>query len=196
MHNAIRVYDNIMTDEDLCDNIIKDFHTKDAYHMRGETFGSTRKVSEAKKSTDMLFNRLSDNNRDNYLQYLYKCLDQYKEDLPQINSVNTWSIDEGFNVQWYKPGEGFIEWHSENMGMNITSIKRMAVFMTYLNDVTDEGGTEFAVYKQKINAVKGRTVIWPADWSYSHRGIPSLTQEKYIITGWISYNNVRGEFVL
>jgi hypothetical protein len=30
---------------------------------------------------------------------------------------------------------------------------------------------------------RGLTVIWPADWTHTHRGIPSPTQEKYIVTG-------------
>jgi len=32
------------------------------------------------------------------------------------------------------------------------------------------------------------TVIWPADFTHTHRGIVSKTQEKYIATGW--YNLV------
>ena len=27
-------------------------------------------------------------------------------------------------------------------------------------------------------------MIWPSDWTFLHRGIPSLTQTKYILTGW------------
>ena len=59
--------------------------------------------------------------------------------------------------------------------------------MTYLNDVTDQGGTEF--YNQKIitEPKKGLTLIWPADWTHTHRGIASPTQDKYIATGWLSY---------
>ena len=28
------------------------------------------------------------------------------------------------------------------------------------------------------------TLIWPADWTFTHRGVPSPTQEKIITTGW------------
>ena len=31
---------------------------------------------------------------------------------------------------------------------------------------------------------KGLTVIWPADWTHTHRGVPSPSQDKYIATGW------------
>jgi hypothetical protein len=59
--------------------------------------------------------------------------------------------------------------------------------MTYLNTVTDEGGTEWYHQNLKVNAEKGKTVIWPADWTFTHRGVPSPTQEKYIITGWFNF---------
>ena len=59
--------------------------------------------------------------------------------------------------------------------------------MTYLNDVTDKGYTEFWHQDLRFEPKKGLTLIWPADWTYTHRGVPSTTQEKYIITGWLSY---------
>ena len=59
--------------------------------------------------------------------------------------------------------------------------------MTFLNTVTDGGGTEFYWQNLKINAVKGLTLIWPTDFTHTHRGIISPTQEKYIATGWYRY---------
>ena len=45
--------------------------------------------------------------------------------------------------------------------------------MTYLNDVNDYGETEFYYQKLKIKPEKGKTVIWCADWTHTHRGISS-----------------------
>ena len=56
--------------------------------------------------------------------------------------------------------------------------------MTYLNNVTDKGETEFLHQKLKIKPEIGKTLIWPTDFTHTHRGIPSPTQEKYIVTGW------------
>ena len=58
--------------------------------------------------------------------------------------------------------------------------------MTYLNDVEDQGETEFHFQEVKIKPKKGLSLIWPADFTYTHRGIPSPTQEKYIATGWFN----------
>jgi hypothetical protein len=59
--------------------------------------------------------------------------------------------------------------------------------MTYLNDVTDDGETEFYYQQVKFQPKKGLTVIWPADWTHTHRGIASMTQDKYIVTGWYNF---------
>ena len=58
--------------------------------------------------------------------------------------------------------------------------------MTYLNDVPD-GGTEWFHQSLYVPAQKGYTVIWPADWTHTHRGRPSPTTEKQILTGWFEF---------
>ena len=58
--------------------------------------------------------------------------------------------------------------------------------MTYLNDL-DAGGTTFPYQKRTLKAQKGKTVIFPSDWTHTHVGQISETQEKTIVTGWYSY---------
>ena len=45
----------------------------------------------------------------------------------------------------------------------------------------------------KIKPKKGLTVLWPTDWTYTHRGIASPSQLKYIITGWYSYTEIAND---
>jgi hypothetical protein len=59
--------------------------------------------------------------------------------------------------------------------------------MTYLNDVTDGGETGFFYQDVKIKPQKGLTLIWPADWTFTHRGQISQTSEKMVVTGWLRY---------
>ena len=95
-------------------------------------------------------------------------------------------LTETYNIQHYKKGEGFKADHCERDGQLSKNIKRCLVFMTYLNDV-DDGGTIFKYQNRTIKAQKGKTLIWPADWTHTHRSQVSETQEKTIITGWVSY---------
>jgi hypothetical protein len=85
-------------------------------------------------------------------------------------------------MQRYTPGEGFHGWHCERAGL--THSNRILAWMFYLNDVTDNGGTQFH-YQQHIEQPQaGKLIIWPSDWMYLHRGLTSPTQTKYVLTGW------------
>jgi hypothetical protein len=59
--------------------------------------------------------------------------------------------------------------------------------MTYLNDVPD-GGTAWKYQDFEIEAKKGLSVIWPSDFTHTHKGIVSHTSEKWIATGWFNYS--------
>ena len=37
-----------------------------------------------------------------------------------------------------------------------------------------------------LEETKGDTVIWPAEWTHTHKSQISKTHEKYIATGWFS----------
>ena len=94
-------------------------------------------------------------------------------------------IKEPFNIQHYAPNEGYRMWHCERSTSQ--SLQRALAWMTYLNDVDDGGETEFHWQQLKVKPVKGKTVIWPTDFTHLHRGITSPTQHKYIVTGWFSF---------
>ena len=58
--------------------------------------------------------------------------------------------------------------------------------MTYLNNVPD-AGTHFKYQHIKTPAEKGLTLIWPSDFTHTHKGEISKKEEKYIITGWLGF---------
>ena len=121
-----------------------------------------------------------------YNIHLQAILDDYKQKYKWADFVKTYDIIENMIIQHYKPGEGFYKWHMEQNGYANT-VYRHLVFMTYLNDV-ENGGTEFYHFPDlKIQARKGLTLIWPAGWTHTHKGVISNVDEKYIITGWYSF---------
>jgi hypothetical protein len=123
-----------------------------------------------------------------YAVELKAAADQYIARYPQCNMYSSWGVVQAPHIQKYNPGGGFFKWHCERAqatpALNST---RHLVFMTYLNDVTDGGETEFQLQELKVQPKKGLTLIWPADWTHTHRGNPSPTQTKYIITGWFNF---------
>lgn len=91
-----------------------------------------------------------------------------------------------YKVQKTLPGGGYHIWHCENgekMHRN-----RIATYILYLNDVEDGGETEFLYCQRRVAAKKGRLVIFPANYPWTHRGNPPLSGEKYIMTGWIEFS--------
>src|SRR6185436_18461961 len=93
-----------------------------------------------------------------YLYGLHEITRKYIEKYEAAGAVNAWGIREPINIQYYKPAGGYKAWHTERIGKLAPSIERHLVFMTYLNDVFDEGGTEFYYQKIKTEARKGLTL--------------------------------------
>ena len=65
---------------------------------------------------------------------------------------------------------------------------RVITFLWYLNDVEEGGETEFW-NTHKIKPEKGKLLFFPATWTYPHRGMMPISNNKYIMTGWIYINN-------
>jgi len=180
-------------DKKICKSVIKFFENNKKEHKRGLIEGqNTNKYfenSNSKISTDIHITPLHVNELiiKKYLLELKNCLEEYKKIFPYCSlNQSKWALLENFNIQKYKPKEGYFEWHHERNGHDKLNNKRHLVFMTYLNSLKN-GGTEFYHQKLKLEAEQGLTVIWPADWTYTHKGVISLTRKKYIVTGWYSF---------
>ena len=126
-----------------------------------------------------------------YGKHLQQCLNNYEQKYEYVKGMDRYTITENMNLQHYKAGGGFKKWHFENTA--IESMSRKLVFMTYLNNV-ENGGTEFYYQDIKCPAKKGLTLIWPADWTHTHRGIIDESNEKMIITGWFNYEDNRTDW--
>ena len=66
---------------------------------------------------------------------------------------------------------------------------RLFAWMTYLNDLDENAGgyTNFQHFGIKIKPEKGKTLIWPAEWTHAHSGEVLKKGKKYIITGWMCF---------
>ena len=73
-----------------------------------------------------------------------------------------------FNIQKYEPGGHFLKVHSERTAIDTSH--RVLAWMTYLNDVEDGGATRFEHQDFESQPHKGKTLIWPGEWTHAHRG--------------------------
>jgi Rps23 Pro-64 3,4-dihydroxylase Tpa1-like proline 4-hydroxylase len=62
---------------------------------------------------------------------------------------------------------------------------RVLTYIWYLNDVDIGGETEFFGGKLKIKPETGKLLLFPACWTYPHKGCVPVSDNKYIITGWV-----------
>jgi hypothetical protein len=156
---------------------------------------SVRNKIEAKKSTDIgfdveFFDEWNVKEKKLWMPLMeilfpamQKSLNNYITKFPEIDNLPPFSLLR-FNLQKYEPGEGFYQWHCERSHGPTST--RMLVWMIYLNDV-DDGGTEFLYQEYTEKAEAGKLLIWPPDWTHTHRGQISYTKTKYILTGWFHF---------
>lgn len=172
----------INIDKSFCDTVIN--HFKSNIHKANQgsiTYDKDNVINKKyKESLDLSF---TDNSLcDAFLPHLTKAIKEYENQYKVVSLLANYSIVENPRIQYYKKGWGFKAWHCER-GWNTN---RMLVWMVFLNDVED-GGTEFMYQKIKIPARKGLLLMWPSDFTHTHRGIISQTKEKYILTGWLGW---------
>lgn len=172
----------------VCDELIAYF--KQSGEKLPGQIGHLHEVNTAiKDSTDLYIEtrEFSHPVVQGYLHNLLAVARSYMDKYPAARDVGPWGVTENINIQHYRPGAGYKQWHCERFGTSPPALNRHLVFMTYLNDVFTEGGTEFFYQKIRTEPRKGLTLIWPSDWTHLHRGVVSPTEEKYIITGWFDF---------
>ena len=176
-------------DEAICSRLI-DLFKKSANKSPGKSFDGGRVVvdTNVKDSTDVRFDPETFGHcpelANAYFEALASCACQYEQEYQYLQHTGPLRIVETPILQHYAPGQGYKRFHFER-GSKETATRYVA-FMTYLNTVTDQGGTEFYYQKLVHEAKVGKTLLWPVDWTHTHRGVVSPTQDKYIITGWFN----------
>jgi hypothetical protein len=179
-NNFIR--EQFLDDISLCNDLINYFENNPDKFEGRSAHGVDKSV---KDSTDCYLRDVDLSNR--YFEQLRIIADGYVEKFPFCDNYSPWGIIDSINIQKYLPGGGFHAWHTERATYLAPNSSRHLVFMTYLNTVENGGETEFFHQDIKIKPQKGLTVIWPADWTHTHRGCPASTETKYIITGWFNF---------
>lgn len=177
---------------EVCDNLIKYFNRDDTYKVEGRTTNGIEKQVKNSIDCGIPLDKVRDIPEvDLYVKKLLKCMNLYHQKY-EFCHFSPYGIAEVINIQYYPVSGGYYEWHCERSNNCPIVQDRHLVFMTYLNDVYSGGETEFYHQKKKIKARRGKTLIWPSDWTHTHRGLPSHKEEKYIITGWFSYIDTDG----
>jgi len=168
----------------LCDDLVTLFKESEEYQQPGVVGPPPRIDPDEKRSTEVpihpSYNHLT---MVVYKNFIGKIINLYEKKYPEVEEFSKFGMIESCQIQHYKPGEGFKKWHFERSSK---AENRCLVFMTYLNNVPD-AGTHFKYQDLTTPAEKGLTLIWPTDFTHTHKGQITKTHEKYILTGWLGY---------
>jgi hypothetical protein len=192
-NNGVAIFDNAFSDE-YCDKVVNFFNWSQK-NNRTWSRSDSENINEMYKSDtstslhESLNQRYfsSDNTNlvsefnDTFFDVWYA---EYTKFFSTLNNAERHGIL-AHKVQKTSPGQGYHIWHYE--AGNLVTAKRLGVYILYLNDVELGGETEFLYLRQRIEAKKGRLVIFPSGYVFSHRGNPPLSGDKYIMTGWLEY---------
>jgi hypothetical protein len=94
---------------------------------------------------------------------------------------------ETLQIQKYQKSKGRYIYHNDFSTDWKEKKYRVITFLWYLNTIEEGGETEFwNTYKVKPET--GKLLLFPATWTYPHRGMMPISDNKYIITGWLYLN--------
>lgn len=182
----IVAYPNNLSKE-FCKGIIEKYESeKQDRHIGVTAQGINLSV---KKTTDLFISGNATWTKEDSIlhQALNSALRDYYKTIPQeYDFQNIYSnniTDKGYQIQKYIKKEGFYIWHND-FAIQEDASYRILTYLWYLNDVDEGGETEF-MCGIKIKPETGKLVIFPSTWGARHRGVMPVSNDKYIVTGWI-----------
>ena len=192
MDNFIGIYEKAYSQE-FCEQAIKYFDT-----MQNQGFTQNRRTAEnitkLLKDDDSLFVHEEEIMNFNTSGHLCKTFNEKFWEIYRLNYLAKYESLENatdkynsysFKIQKTPIGGGYHVWHYESSGKNVCN--RLAAWMLYLNDVEEGGETEFLYYHKRVKPTQGTLLIWPAGYTHTHRGNPPISNDKYVITGWLEF---------
>ena len=113
-------------------------------------------------------------------------LERYKQDVKihekALPEKSTW---EEIRIKRYRAGRGNFLDHVD-VGDYI-SARRFLVFFVYLNNVAEGGETEFPTLDLQVSPECGTILVFPATWTFLHRGNVPISNDKYILGSYKHY---------
>jgi hypothetical protein len=205
MENYIYINNNSLSKE-ICKDII-DFFEKQESKYEGVTFGgldknikdtfdfkipinSKEKYFEEWSKIFFLLKKEIIRNINIYVKKIYKPISDtnIENSSAKFNFFNKTTHFDTFLIQKYRKNVGRYVYHDDQHIDCEKNRYRVLTFIWYLNDVTNGGETEF-FGTTTINPEAGKLLLFPATWCFPHRGKIPISNDKYIITGWIYVKN-------
>ena len=191
LNNYIYLKENVLTKE-LCKETIDLYENNPKNHFDGIVLSGY--VPEIKKTKDFTLHpevdEISKKINDKLIEILAINIKSYFDILnfSKVNSSNFVQFDK-LMIQKYFKNDGKYIYHNDFNSDYKHFRYRICSYIFYLNDVDEGGETEFWYGKYKIQPKAGNLLIFPSFWCFPHCGKMPISNDKYIITGWIYIND-------
>ena len=166
----IRMYRNFLSPE-TCDSLIEKFTDSMQNHVKHDAadFYDVDIVKEDWSEVPWLATKFNE------------LIEIYTQAL-SLNIPVQWPAErewEHFRIKKYNQGKQQFKLHTDD------AANRLLAFFVYLNDVQEGGETNFPIHNASITPVKGAVLIFPTTWEYLHEGKTPLSEDKYILGGYL-----------
>ena len=168
----------------LCEEIIEKFEKEKTFP--GTTMGGINK--NILDSSDFII--------DSYKTNWKKCFDYLSKELSKklelyLNINKYHPIDKSkiftrnFIIKKYEKNKGKYIFHNDELFFEDTRTYRFLTFVWYLNSIEEGGETVFEENNIEIKPEVGKLLLFPSNWTFTHRSAIPITDNKYAIVGWI-----------
>ena len=183
MEKWIKTYPKILSKEE-CAELIKWFEILDESNQLVQT-----KLEGHREFDEVNLNDFREQSLKMQLD-VYKrfddILEKYKQDVKvHKKALPEKSAWEEIRIKRYRAGRGNFLDHVD-VGDYI-SARRFLVFFIYLNNVTEGGETEFPTLDLQVSPECGTILVFPATWTFLHRGNVPISNDKYILGSYKHY---------
>jgi hypothetical protein len=193
--NFVFVKENAFSKE-FCDSVINDF---ESYKSKGLARSGQSGIGvndQVKNTTDLNIYDFPELN-EKYSETLTSTFNEvlsneflgklpYQKEFDKDQLFFNPTFYELMQIQKYTQNKGHYNgWHAEDGNFEMS--RRKFVFILYLNDVDEGGETELLYTGLKVQPKKGQLLIHPAPYPFVHKGHTPISDNKYIVTTWLSY---------
>jgi len=180
-------YARELISQDLCQRIIA-LYCRDARKRRGFTVGSCgkkQKQAAIKLTTDLEIREKGE--WSGPCRALNQAVDAALQTISgYLPALQVWPLKwTGYKIQHYTRGEGYFKWHFDAVGPGTWD--RQLAMVLYLNSVREGGETCFHLQDRKVKPIAGDAVFFPTFWTHTHCAAIPRSEDKYIISSFISF---------
>lgn len=197
LSDLIKVYDDVLSVE-KCEHVIQCFESNSKYHQRFDNnqkpnftqlnmteYSQTEDASDEDKElhrelTTLFMNVIS----------LYQIDNSITDEMP-----TQWGLEQIRIKKYTKAIDccnpdaiAVADQFSEHVDVgDHNSARRFLALFLYLNHTESTGKTIFPYLDLKVDPIPGRILVFPPLWMYPHAGLPSFSDNKYIIGTYCHY---------